>query len=114
MVGKCDELRQEIPHNGLIQALGQLVQQVLTESDDRIAQWRTPLQRAIGNLGQILIDVIPEIELILGVQPTVPPLGAVESQNRFNLVLQESIRVFAQCDRPLVTIFSGRIWRCSS
>ena len=110
VVGKCDELRQEIPHNGLIQALRQLVQQILTESDDRIAQWRTPLQRAIGNLGQILIDVIPEIELILGTQPTVPPLGAIESQNRFNLVLQEFIRVFAQCDRPLVMILDDLQW----
>ena len=110
VMGKCDELRQEIPHHGLIQALGQLVQQVLMESDDRIAGWRTPLQRAIGNLGQILIDVIPEIELILGAQPTVPPLGAVESQNRFNLVLQEFIRVFAQCDRPLVMILDDLQW----
>lgn len=110
VVGKCDELRQEIPHNGLIQALRQLVQQVLTESDDRIAGWRTRLQRAMGHLGQILIDVIPEIELILGAQPTVPPLGAVESQNRFNLVLQEFIRVFAQCDRPLVVILDDLQW----
>ena len=110
VVGKCDELRQEIPHNGLIQALRKLVHQVLTESDDRIAQWRTLLQRAIGHLGQILIDVIPEIELILGAQPTVPPLGAVESQNRFNLVLQEFIRVFAQCDRPLVVILDDLQW----
>ncbi len=110
VTGKCAELRQEIPYNGLIQALGQLVQQILTESDDRIAHWRMPLQSAIGNLGQILIDVIPEVELILGVQPPVPPLGAVESQNRFNLVLQEFIRVFAQCDRPLVILLDDLQW----
>jgi predicted ATPase/signal transduction histidine kinase len=110
VTGKCDELRQEIPYSGLIQALAHLVQQILTESDDRIAHWRMPLQSAIGNLGQILIDVIPEVELILGVQPPVPPLGAVESQNRFNLVLQEFIRVFAQCDRPLVILLDDLQW----
>jgi predicted ATPase/signal transduction histidine kinase len=108
--GKCDELRQEIPYNGLIQALRHLVQQILTESDDRIAQWRMSLQSAIGNLGQILIDVIPEVELILGPQSPVPPIGALESQNRFNLVLQEFIRVFAQPDRPLVILLDDLQW----
>ena len=110
VAGKCDELRQEIPYHGLLQALRHLLKQILTESDDRIAHWRHHIQQAIGNLGQILIEVLPEIELILGPQSPVPPLGVLESQNRFQLVLVEFIRVFAQPHQPLVLMLDDLQW----
>ncbi|WP_231636877.1 hypothetical protein [Planktothricoides sp. SR001] len=33
---------------------------------------------------QIIIDVIPELELIISSQPAVAEVGLVEAQNRFN------------------------------
>ena len=62
--------------------------QLLTESDDSIAAWRKRLLAALGPNGQVIIEVIPEVELIIGPQPAVPNLGPTEAHNRFNLVFQ--------------------------
>ncbi len=110
IVGKCDDLHPELPEKPLIQALRQLVQQVLTESDDRIVQWRDRLKEAVGYLGSVLVDVIPELALILGPSPQVPKLEALESQNRFNFVLQAFLRVFAQTGAPLVIVLEDLQW----
>jgi len=34
-----------------------------------VQQWRSRLLTALGSNGQIIIDVIPEVELIIGKQP---------------------------------------------
>jgi predicted ATPase/signal transduction histidine kinase len=65
---------------------------------------------AIGLNGQIIIDVIPEVELIIGKQQAVPELGATESQNRFNLVFGNFIRVFCTKEHPLVLFLDDLQW----
>ncbi len=110
IVGKCDDLHPELPEKPLIQALRQLVQQVLTESDDRIVQWRDRLKATVGYLGHVLVEVIPELALILGPSPQVPKLDPIESQNRFNFVLQAFLRVFAQPGAPLVIVLEDLQW----
>ncbi len=110
IVGKCDDLHPELPEKPLIQALRQLVQQVLTESDDRIVQWRDRLKATVGYLGHVLVEVIPELALILGSSPQVPKLDPIESQNRFNFVLQAFLRVFAQSGAPLVIVLEDLQW----
>jgi predicted ATPase/signal transduction histidine kinase len=110
IVGKCDDLHPELPEKPLIQALRQLVQQVLTESDDRIVQWRDRLKATVGYLGYVLVEVIPELALILGSSPQVPKLDPIESQNRFNFVLQAFLRVFAQPGAPLVIVLEDLQW----
>lgn len=110
IVGKCDDLHPELPEKPLIQALRQLVQQVLTESDDRIVQWRDRLKATVGYLGTVLVEVIPELALILGPLPQVPKLEPIESQNRFNFVLQTFLRVFAQSGAPLVIVLEDLQW----
>lgn len=110
VMGQCDDLHPELPDKPLIQALRQLIQQVLTESDDRIVEWRAQLKEAIGHLGQVLVDVIPDLVLVLGECPTVPKLEPIESQNRFNFVLQGFLKVFAQPSAPLVILLEDLQW----
>ena len=54
--------------------------------------------------------MIPEVELIVGKQPAVPELAPAESQNRFNLVFQNFIRVFTQPEHPLVMFIDDLQW----
>jgi len=58
----------------------------LTESEANLKEWRENLLAAFGINGQVLIDVIPEIELIISKQTAPPELGAAEAENRFNFV----------------------------
>ena len=108
--GKFDQYRRNIPFTSLIQAFQELVRQVLTESDESIPYWREKLKMALGVNGRVLTDVIPEVELIIGEQPKVPELPSAESQNRFNLVFQSFIKVFAKKEHPLAIFLDDLQW----
>jgi PAS domain S-box-containing protein len=94
--GKFDQFQRNIPYSAIVSAFSDLVRQLLTETEASLAQWREKLLTAFGTSGQIIIDVIPEVELIVGKQPPVPELAPAESQNRFNIVFQNFLRVFTQ------------------
>ena len=108
--GKFDQFKRNIPYASLIQAIHGLIEQLLTESVDKIAVWKGKLLEAFGSNGQVIINVIPEIERIIGSQTPVPELGATESQNRFNRVFQQFINVFAQAEHPLVLFLDDLQW----
>jgi serine/threonine protein kinase len=108
--GKFDQFKRNIPYASIIQAFQELMRQLLTESDRKLAIWKSKLLKALGSNGQVIIDVIPEVERIIGSQPAVPQLGASESQNRFNRVFQQFMHVFSQRDRPLVVFLDDLQW----
>ncbi|MEG4070772.1 AAA family ATPase [Microcoleus sp. Pol11C2] len=112
--GKFDQFKRNIPYASLIQAFNSLLRQLLTESALSLEIWRTKILTALGTDGQVIADVIPKVELIIGKQPEVPELAPVESQNRFNRVFQEFIRVFAQKEHPLVIFLDDLQWADSA
>ncbi|NER02622.1 MAG: AAA family ATPase, partial [Okeania sp. SIO3C4] len=83
--GKFDQLQRDIPYSAISQAFQELIRKLLSEPDITLQTWKNKILAALGNNGQIIIDVIPELEKIIGQQPPVEQLGATESQNRFNL-----------------------------
>jgi serine/threonine protein kinase len=106
--GKFDQYQRNIPYSALVNAFKELVRQLLTET--QLTQWKDRILTALGPNGQVIIDVLPEIELIIGKQPKVPRLGSTESQNRFNLVFQKFMRVFCQPKHPLVMFLDDLQW----
>ncbi len=114
IAGKFDQYQRNIPYRAVIKAFQELVAQLLTETAEILDRWREKLQTALGVNGQIIIDVIPEVELIIGKQPPIPHLGQTESQNRFNLVFQNFLRVFCQKEHPLVIFLDDLQWADSA
>ncbi|BAY12479.1 trifunctional serine/threonine-protein kinase/ATP-binding protein/sensor histidine kinase [Calothrix sp. NIES-2098] len=114
IAGKFDQFKRNIPYASLIQAFQSLVQQLLTESEAQIQAWKEKLLTALGENGQVIIDVIPEVELIIGTQPSVTQLGATESQNRFNRLFGQFIGVFTNQDHPLVVFLDDLQWADSA
>lgn len=112
--GKFDQFKRNIPYSALIQAFQDLIRQILTLSQPEIENFQQHLREALGQNGQVIIDVIPEIELIIGSQPPVPQLGPTESQNRFSRVFQQFIRVFCQPEHPLVLFLDDLQWADSA
>ena len=108
--GKFDQLNRNIPYAPLINAFADLMRCLLTESNEKITAWQNKLLTALGSNGQVIIDVIPEVELIIGKQPELPPLGATESQNRFHRVFEQFIKVFTQKEHPLVIFLDDLQW----
>ena len=114
IAGKFDQFKRNIPYASLIQAFQSLIQQLLTESEAEIKIWKEKLLAALGGNGQVIIDVIPEVELIIGKQPPVPELGATESQNRFSRVFKQFIGVFTTEEHPLVVFLDDLQWADSA
>ncbi|MBW4601397.1 MAG: AAA family ATPase [Calothrix sp. FI2-JRJ7] len=108
--GKFDQFQRAVPYASLIQAFQSLMRQLLVENATQLKSWKEKLSRALGNNGQVIIDVIPELELIIGVQPPVVELGAMERQNRFNQVFCTFVGVFTQKEHPLVIFLDDLQW----
>jgi predicted ATPase/predicted signal transduction protein with EAL and GGDEF domain/tRNA A-37 threonylcarbamoyl transferase component Bud32 len=108
--GKFDQLRRDVPFSALVDALQELVEQLLTGGPEAVEQWRLEIRAAVGGNGRVLLDVIPSLELIIGEQPELPALTGFEAQNRFTLVFQNFIQVFARRAHPLVLFLDDMQW----
>lgn len=112
--GKFEQLQRSTPYSAVASAFRSLVKQLLGESEAQVKQWREQLLAALGPNGRVLTEVIPEVELIIGEQSAVAQLGPTEAQNRFNLVFQSAMRVFAQPQHPLVLFLDDLQWADSA
>ncbi|APR76031.1 Signal transduction histidine kinase CheA [Minicystis rosea] len=112
--GKFDQYKRNVPYATLVQAFRELVLEILTQSAERIAAWRQRLLEALGINGQLIVEVIPQVELVIGKQPPTPELPPVEAQNRFRLVFRRFIGVFAQKEHPLALFLDDLQWADSA
>jgi predicted ATPase len=112
--GKFDQFNRNIPFSAFVQALRDLIGQLLSESDIQLQTWKTQILKALGENAQVIIDLIPELESIIGQQPTAPELSGTAAQNRFNLLLQRFIQVFTTAEHPLVIFVDDLQWADSA
>ena len=108
--GKFDVYQKNIPYSSLIQALRNLMRTFLTESDERVALWKNRILDAVGKNGKVLTDVIPELEILIGPQPEVPPLPPVESLNRFHDLFDRFLTCLASEENPLTLFIDDLQW----
>ncbi|WP_044966866.1 AAA family ATPase [Sorangium cellulosum] len=108
--GKFERSRRGVPHFTLVQAFRDVVCEILAEPEDRIAALRQRLLDALGPNGQLIVDVIPQVELVIGRQPQVPELPLAEAQHRFRVVFRRFIGAFARKEHPLVLFLDDLQW----
>jgi len=108
--GKFEQYQRNIPYYPIIQAFTEFCNYLLTEKKETLARWKDQLSKAIGDNGQVLIDIIPALEQIIGPQPEVAQLEAQEALNRFNLVFQSFIRTISQPHHPFVLFIDDLQW----
>ncbi|MDI1443524.1 ATP-binding sensor histidine kinase [Polyangium sp. 6x1] len=112
--GKFDLIKSDIPYSTIVQAFQELVREILAESEERIGAWKQRLAAALGVNGKLIVDVIPQVELVLGEQSQVPALPPGEARNRFHIVFRQFIGVFAQREHPLVLFVDDMQWADSA
>jgi PAS domain S-box-containing protein len=110
IAGKFDQHRRDVPYATLAQAFQTLVRQILGKSEDEVDHWRENIRQAVGPNGQLIANLIPELELVIGEQPPVPELPPQETQNRFQAVLRRFLCVFAQKEHPLTLFLDDLQW----
>lgn len=110
LTGKFDQYNAGTPYTPLIEAFRQLARQILTETDEAITEWKARFLDAFGDNGQIINDVIPEFEHIIGKQPEPQDLPPNESKNRFNRLFRSLVRTVADDEHPLVLFLDDVQW----
>jgi PAS domain S-box-containing protein len=108
--GKFDQSKRDIPYATLAQAFQNLVRPLLGKSEADLATWRDALREALGPNGLLIVDLVPELELIIGEQPAVPDLPPQEALGRFQLVFRRFTAVFTRPEHPLVLFLDDLQW----
>ncbi|PSO24786.1 AAA family ATPase [Bradyrhizobium sp. MOS002] len=108
--GKFDQFMRDIPYATLAQAFQSLVRHILSKSETELQSWREALAEALGAYGRLIVDLIPEVELVIGKQPAVPDLPPHDAQRRFQAVLRRFISVFARPEHPLALFLDDLQW----
>jgi predicted ATPase len=108
--GKFDQYKRDIPYATLAQAFQALIRQILVKSEAEVARWRSALAEAVGPNGQLIVNLIPELEFILGKQPPVAELPPRDAQNRFQLVFRRFLGAFARKEHPLALFLDDLQW----
>ena len=112
--GKFDQFQKNIPFSAFVQAFRNLMGQLLTLSDAEIQQWKNKILEAVGENGQVILEVIPELSRIIGIQSPAPELSGSAAQNRFNLLFQKFTQVFTSFEHPLVIFLDDLQWADSA
>ncbi|MBC7659381.1 MAG: diguanylate cyclase [Chitinophagaceae bacterium] len=108
--GKFDAFRRSVPYSAFVDAFRELIRQLLGESEMILGNWRDKLAVALGPNGQIMVEVIPEIEMIIGRQAPYQAMGPTEADNRFKMVFRNFVGVFCDKTHPLVIHLDDLQW----
>src|SRR5260370_427129 len=108
--GKFDQYKRDVPYATLAQAFLGLLRPVLTKSEAELSKWRGALREALDPNGQLIVDLVPELALIIGEQPPVPEVLPHDAQARFQLVFRRFIGVFARPEHPLFLFLDDLQW----
>ncbi|MBM4776132.1 MAG: AAA family ATPase [Archangiaceae bacterium] len=108
--GKFDQLQPDVPYAPIVRAFRHLTALVLASDEKRLAEWRDRLSSAVGQHGQLLVSLLPEMQLILGAQPALGPMSPAEAHQRFARVMRRFIAVFATEQTPLTLFLDDLQW----
>jgi PAS domain S-box-containing protein len=108
--GKFDQYKRDIPYATLVQAFQSLLRSLLTKSDAELSRWRDALRQALDPNGQLIVDLVPELRLIIGDQPAVPELPPQDARRRFHMVFRRFINAFARPEHPLALFLDDLQW----
>ncbi|MFM0268429.1 AAA family ATPase [Paraburkholderia sediminicola] len=108
--GKFDQYQRDVPYATLAHAFQTLLRPLLGQSEEQLDRWREALGDALGRNGQLIVNLVPQLELVIGTQPSVPELPPQEAKNRFQMVFRRFLGVFARKEHPLTLFLDDLQW----
>ncbi|HWT14369.1 MAG TPA: diguanylate cyclase [Patescibacteria group bacterium] len=108
--GKCDQYSRNQPFAALIQAFQLLMRQLAVEGSERRQYWKTRLNEALQDNAAAVVDIIPELALLIGSPPSLPALPAAESEQRFHIAFAAFVKTLAAHGHPLLVFLDDLQW----
>lgn len=110
IAGKFDQLQRNMPYRAVAGALRDLVRQLLTEPEERLAKWRNGIMEALGANAGLIVDGVPDLALIVGPATEPAPLPPLEAEQRFHRTFRNFIQLFCKADHPLAIFLDDLQW----
>jgi histidine kinase len=108
--GKCDQFKRDVPLGSVTESYRGLMHQILAETPEEIAQWRSRLQTVLSGNAQVVINLIPELELIIGPAPILAEIDHIEAQHRFWQTFSDFFECLATEDAPIIDFMDDLQW----
>lgn len=108
--GRFEPFHSEIPYQAIQTALRGMLQELLTEGRSRLLFWKTRLLQALGENGGVLVQLLPELSLLLGPIPTIPSSHPQEDRHRILQAFSDLCCALASPLHPLVLFLDDLQW----
>ena len=108
--GKFDQQKRDIPYSAIAQSFQGLIRGLMSKSDAELEGWRTALSEALGAHGRLVVDVVPELKLIIGEPPPTPDLPPQQTRRLFQMALRRFVGAFAKAEHPLALFLDDLHW----
>jgi predicted ATPase/signal transduction histidine kinase len=110
IVGKCSQYQREVPYRTIVEAVRELALELLTRNELALARWRRRIIEALGSNGQLIVDLIPQLGLLIGPQPPPTALPPIEAEVRLRLLFRQMFSALATREHPLVLFLDDLQW----
>ena len=87
-----------------------MIRPLLGKSEAELRQLARRPSGGVRSERRLIVDLVPELKLIIGEQPPVPDLPPQDAQGRFQLVFRRFIGVFARPEHPLALFLDDLQW----
>ena len=109
--GKCELARRHLPYAVLSAALASLCARLAGEAPDEVRRWGSRLREILGDHGELLVRVIPELEWLTGPLPVgVNPPPVSEARRHLHGMLQDLFQLLASREHPLILFLDDVQW----
>jgi PAS domain S-box-containing protein len=110
IIGRGDAFRRNEPYAPLADAFRGLLQELLAQPEEAQRALRERVQAAIAPNGRVLTDAVPDLIPLLGEQPRVAEVGAVQSEHRFTRTFVAFVRALVENGPPLCVFADDLQW----
>lgn len=108
--GKFEQFHRQMPYSALIAALRKLIETVLNLPSDERSDWQAGLRKIPRHRLAPLVEVLPDLALLLDEIAAPLPLPPKEAQLRLEAAFAGFISCFARSDHPLLLFLDDMQW----
>ncbi|MBK9109483.1 MAG: AAA family ATPase [Saprospiraceae bacterium] len=108
--GKFNQFTKEYPYSAFAMAFNQLLQQMLSESDEQLNVWKSLISKAVDSNGALMTGLMSDLEKLIGPQQSSPDIGAMDGKRRFLNTFLNFLSVIPQNGKTLVIFLDDLQW----